>query len=122
MAEKKKSLKPIPSTLRGKKRYVLFSLVCAEGKTFSEKEVFHAIWNSFSSVFGSHGLAEQKLWLLKWFPSERKGIVRCSLPELEKVVAGLLFVQQVQGVKVVPLVLSVSGSAKKLKGKVFRAV
>ena len=118
MAEKKKSLKPIPPTLRGKKRYVLFGLVCAEGKTFAEKEVFHSVWNTFSKVFGSAGLAEQKLWLLKWFASEGKGVLRCSLPELEKVKAGLLFLQEVKGVKVVPLVLSVSGSAKKLKGKI----
>ena len=144
----KKSLKPIPPTLRGKKRYVLFRLLSnlhgtdsakggappgqtaaspgkagattleAEpfaGKAFAQKDVSRAIDETFSRLFGAKGMAEQKLFLVKWFPENNSGIIRCSLKELESVKAGLLFIEEVQGTDVVPLIERVSGSIRKLK-------
>ncbi len=113
MSAAKKSMNPIPSTLRGKKRYIRFELIC--GSALSEGEAKKAMYSAFSNLFGEQGIAQQKLWLLKWFSDKNAGIVRCSLPELEQVKAGLLFIQQAGGQPVVPLIVAVSGSVGKLK-------
>lgn len=107
----KKKLNPIPPTLRGKKRYVAFELV--SDQTLIEIEVKKAIWSVFGNIFGGKGIADQKLWLVKWLP-KNKGILRCSLKEEENVKAGLLFLKQIKETPVIPIISKVSGSIKKL--------
>jgi len=111
MSEKKKSLKPIPPTLRGKKRYVKFELI--SDKPLSEEKVKKAIWATFRGIFGERGIAEQKLWLVKWL-GKNKGILRCSHKEEENVKAGLLFLKTIDNEEVIPLIIKVSGSMRKL--------
>lgn len=113
--QSKKSLKPIPPTLRGKKRYVLFQLVAE--KQFSELEVKKELFAKFKQLFGDFGIAKQKLWFISFNSQGNFGILRCSLEETENVKAGLLFLQSVNEVQVIPRIVSVSGSLKKLKGK-----
>lgn len=118
MAEKRK-YKPIPLSMRGKKRYILFRLIPVFGsqeisKKHDSKTVFSSILKTFESLFGQKGVSEQRLWLVKWFPNSMEGIIRCSLKEEENVKAGLLFLNDI-GMPVMPIVLKVSGSIKKLK-------
>ncbi len=109
----KKSMKPISPTLRGKKRYVKFRLICSQA--LQEKGVWFSLSNTFSSLFGGKGIAEQRLWLVKWFPGKNEGILRCSLQEEEDVKAGILFISRVGSAQVIPTIVKVSGSIKKLK-------
>ncbi len=113
MAVTKKSMNPIPSSLRGKKRYVKFALICAT--PIQEGDAKKALYSTFSQLFGEQGIAEQKLWPIKWRPEKNEGIVRCSLARLEEVKAGLLFIQRAGGQGVVPFIIAVSGSVGKLK-------
>ncbi len=113
MAASKKSLNPIPSSLRGKKRYVKFRFISQ--KVLIEKDIWASLSSTFQSLFGASGVAEQRLWLVKWFPGKNEGIVRCALAEEERVKVGLLFVQRVDSETVVPTIVKVSGSMKKLK-------
>ena len=113
MPEGKKSLNPIPSTLRGKKRYVKFTFISAV--QVSERDAWNSISSAFSRLFGASGMAGQRLWLVKWYPQSNEGILRCALAEEEMVKAGLLFVQNAGSGPVIPLILKVSGSVKKLK-------
>src|SRR3989344_8561765 len=108
MTEKKKSLKPIPPTLRGKKRYVKFEFVSKS--SLNENDVKRTIWNVFQNIFGERGIADQKLWLIKWSQNNNTGILRCNLKEEENVKAGLLFIQTIANEPVLPVILSVSGS------------
>ena len=121
MPEKKKSLNPIPSTLRGKKRYVKFRLIVGawsvEWKYFGEKEVWNEMVFVFGFFLGGNGIARQRLWLVKWFPETNEGIIRCALHEEENVKAGLLFLQKIGPASVIPIIVAVSGSVKKLKGQ-----
>ncbi|MEK6957661.1 MAG: Rpp14/Pop5 family protein [archaeon] len=157
MKATKKEMNPIPPTLRGKKRYVKFRLVCIgasiarhgpaqqgqshaasprrEGmrtevrqasakhcpslptgeRVVREQDAKFSLYSSFARLFGEQGIAEQRLWLIKWFPERNEGIVRCALEKEEQVKAGLLFLREVHGEPVVPLIEGVSGSLKKLK-------
>ena len=108
----KKSLKPIPPTLRGKKRYIKVEFISAVD--LNESEVRASIWSKFTRIFGEKGIAEQKLWLVKWI-GQNKCIFRCSLENEDNVKTGLLFVKKIGEIRVNPCILAVSGSLKKIK-------
>lgn len=109
----KKSLKALPLSQRGKKRYVLFEL--SAGKPLSAAIVEKEIFKKFSELFGSKGIAGQKLHFIGFFGEKNLGILKCSLQETENVKAGLLFLKTIAGIPVIPRIVSVSGSVKKLK-------
>lgn len=111
----KKSMKPIPPTLRGKKRYVLFELI-SESK-FDEKEVSRELWKVMHQLFGECGVARQRFWFIKWSRAKSRGIVRCALDHLDDVKTGILFMKEVADKKVIPKTLLTSGSIAKLKKK-----
>jgi ribonuclease P/MRP protein subunit POP5 len=111
--EIKKSLKPIPLSLRGKKRYIEFELITES--SLKEKDVSQAVWQSLLQNFGEFGTAKQKPWLISFNSKTSKGIIRCAHDKVDEVKTGLLFVKKVKNVKVVPKIIRVSGSVKKLK-------
>ena len=111
----KANLKPIPSTIRGKKRYVLFEL--HSDSRLRANDVNDALWAVLLKLFGEKGVAGQKLWLVVWDEKTGKGIARCSNNKVEELKEGILFLKEVKGVKVVPRTISTSGSMLKLKGK-----
>ena len=108
----KKSLKPIPPTLRGKKRYIKVEFISEVN--LSENDVGNGVLSKFIRIFGEKGVAEQKLWLVKWI-GKNKCIFRCALEKEDDVKTGLLFVKKINEIRVNPIILSVSGSLKKLK-------
>ena len=112
MVEMKK-LNPIPLSLRERKRYIEFELISE--KRLEEKDVSFQLWKDFLSLFGEIGTAKQRLWLAYWNEEKNTGILRCSLKELEKVKAGLLFASKIKDVKVITRILKVSGTIKSLK-------
>ena len=112
MADKKKSLKPIPPTLRGKKRYIKFQLLT--NQKLREMDVKDSVWRVFGRLFGEKGIAEQKLWVVKWLP-QNNGVLRCSLEKEEEAKAGILFIKKIGETPVIPVILGVSGSLSKLK-------
>lgn len=111
--KKKLSLKPIPPTLRGKKRYIAFRLECEN--PLREKEVFEAVWKTFFELFGSVGTARQKLWPIMFSEKQGIAVIRCSLECLHEAKAGILFIKEVHGKPASPRILLVSGSMKRIK-------
>ena len=113
MAEIKKKLKPIPLSLRGKKRYVEFELI--SDSALNEKDVSFAVWQTLLQNFGEFGVASIKPWLISFNAKTGKGIVRCAHDKTIELKAGLMFLKKVKNTKVVPKIVRVSGSIKKLK-------
>ena len=111
MKNVKKGLNPIPLSLRGKKRYISFSLEC--DKPLNEAQVSEAIWKALLQMYGEVGTAKQKPWLASF--SRNKGVLRCSHDSVEEVKAGMLFVEKVGETKVIPRILKVSDSVKGAK-------
>ncbi|MFH1239686.1 MAG: Rpp14/Pop5 family protein [Candidatus Diapherotrites archaeon] len=111
MANIKKKTKPIPLSMRGKKRYVYFEL--DSEKKPSKSSVSKALWNCFIDLYGSLGTAEIKFWFVDFHNG--KGILRCAHTEVEKAKTAVLFMKSVDGCAVTPKILRVSGSLKKLK-------
>lgn len=115
MSNIKKGISPIKATLRGKKRYILFELI-SEGK-IAEKDLGNKLWENFLSLFGEEGCAKRRIWFIKFDEKRKAGIVRCGHKYVEDLKIAILFLKNVKGTAVIPKILSVSGSLKKLKGK-----
>lgn len=115
MKNVKKSMKPIPKSMRGKKRYILFEIISE--KKFAESEVKDALWKTILQLFGEVGAAKQKFWFVKWSGAKNRGIVRCALEHTDEVKIGLLFLKEINRTKVIPKTLLTSGGITKLKEK-----
>ncbi len=115
MKQVKKSIKPIPLSYRGKKRYILFELISE--KRLNEKDVSRELWNTFLRLFGEVGCAKAKIWPILFDGKKNRGIIRCANEGVEEAKAAILFLRDVNGVGVIPRILLVSGSLKKLKEK-----
>ncbi|MDO8634188.1 MAG: Rpp14/Pop5 family protein [archaeon] len=112
----KMRVKALPSSQRGKKRYVLFELLA--DKPLSAAIVQKEVEKKFAELFGSRGMALQKLHFIGFYGQKNLGVLKCSLETCEEVKAGLLFVKSIAGFPIIPRIVSVSGSVKKLKGLV----
>lgn len=109
----KKALNPIPPTLRKKKRYILFKLLC--DKKLSENDVNFAINEVMLSLFGSFGSAEINSKLIEWRLQENTGILECERSSVKKAVTALQFLKEIKGMQVLPNIISVSGTLKSLR-------
>ena len=108
-------MKPIPSSMRGKKRYILFKLDAT--KKLKPQAVSDAIWEAMLTLHGTAGTAKYRFWFLDFKSGSGKGIVRCAHDAVEEVKSALLFVEKVGTVNVMPQTLLTSGSMAKLKSK-----
>ena len=113
MPVQKKSLKPIPPTLREKKRYIFFELQC--DSALKKSDVNKALWNAFFELFGQLGAAEINPQLIEFDSKKNSGILKCSRNNVEKARTALLFLKKVSGKNVIPKTLKTSGTLKKLR-------
>ena len=118
MDEEKKP-KPLPSSLRGRRRYIAYQ-VLSEDK-FIFQDLTNSIWHSLLNLLGELGSAQADIWIVKDTYDEAKqiGIIRCSHDNVEKVRAALALIERIGDVRVVVKVLGISGSIKATKMKFF---
>ncbi len=112
MKEKKK-LNPIPLSLRDRKRYVVFEILSE--KTFSSKDISKALKEVFLQLFGEIGLAKMNYSFIEFNEKTQKGIVRCKHTALEETKTGILFLKEINGIKITPKTLTTSGTLKKAR-------
>ncbi len=109
----KKSLNPIPLSLRDKKRYLVFELIC--DKRLNEREVSFELKKNFLKLFGELGLSKMNYQFIQFNEKSNKGILKCRHTALDDLKAGLLLFKEVKGIQVIPKTLKASGTAKKAK-------
>ncbi len=113
--KQKKNRNPVPKTLRGKKRYLVvrfFSLQPLEAKT-----VFSSLNDLFFSLFGSVGVANQKVVWRAFEPQKNLLLVQCNALHENEVAAGLLLVRTIGLQEAVPSLVLKSGALQKALDK-----
>lgn len=110
-----KKPKPLPPTMRTKKRYIFFQL--NSSKPLNAREVSSAVLNECSYLFGSIGVSKMNLQLIDFNSFSGEGILRCAREKLDETKSALLFVKNINGFPVRPQILKVSGTLKKLRKK-----
>jgi ribonuclease P/MRP protein subunit POP5 len=117
--------KPLPPTLREKNRYLAFEFI-SEGRredsktsSFSRNEVQRAIWSNALKFLGELGVSKTSLWLIEWNESKQKGILKTNRKSVDEVRAAFALIKEINGKRVIPHILGVSGTIKKTREKFF---
>jgi ribonuclease P/MRP protein subunit POP5 len=111
-------MKPIPPTLRPKKRYIAFK-VFSSGD-INKKDVIDAILDEALRLFGEIRTGDFGLWILEFNEEQRTGFLVCNHRCKEEVVTSLTLIGSVRRQKVSFHVLGVSGTIKSLKRKFLK--
>jgi len=80
------------------------------------------VWNQLYSLYGEYGTSKMGLWLIYFDPDSKKGVLRCSLNELDKlrtVLATITSFRRHKDPEVIIYILGISGTIKSIKKKYF---
>lgn len=69
-----------------RRRYLLFNLH-RDDTIIDEKQLGLAIWKSLLSLYGEIQAADSKLYIIRFDESTGEGILQCTLPSLQQVIA-----------------------------------
>ena len=106
-------MKPLLSSLREKKRYVVFKVISQEQLPF--KEINKSIKEHFLSLMGEFGYAKAGLMLLheQWNQSKNTGIAKINHKYVPHLKMALSLIKNIENEKVIVNSLGVSGILAK---------
>ena len=104
-------MKVLPSSIRKKKRYVLFEILY-EGE-IEKQQFIREMWRSAASLYGDAGVSKLDLWLTNF--NGHQGIVRCVYDKTEEVRALLAAINSINDEPAGIRVLKSSGTINTLK-------
>ncbi|NIM47387.1 MAG: ribonuclease P protein component 2 [Candidatus Aenigmarchaeota archaeon] len=117
--DEEKRPKPLPPSLRGRRRYLAFHIISEEKVLL--QDVINTIWHSLLNFLGETGTSRANIRIIKDTYDEKRqmGILRCSHDSVEGVRTALALIQRIGDTRVVFRVLGISGSIKATKIKFF---
>jgi len=119
MADEFKRPKPLPPSLRGRRRYLAYQIISEQKVLF--QDLVNGIWHSVLNFLGEFGASEADLWVAKDIYDEKRqvGIIRCSHTSVEQIRTALALVDRIGDIRIVIKVLGVSGTIKATRMKFF---
>ncbi len=108
-------MKPIPPTLRGKKRYIAFKV--HSERRVSKKDVTNAILRETVRFYGELLAIDFRLWVIEFDEDMGTGFLVCNRKFLGEMIASLSLIDIVGREKVSFQVLGTSGTIQALKRK-----
>ncbi len=119
MVEEEKRPKPLPPSLRGRRRYLAFHVISEEKILL--QDLINTIWHSLLNFLGETGTSKTDIRFIKDNYDEKRqmGMIRCSHDSVEGVRSALALIQRIGDTRVVFRVLGISGSIKATKMKFF---
>lgn len=111
----KRKLKPVLSSLKEKKRYLAFTVLC-EAK-FGSQEMSQAVDNAVMGYIGALGKGEAGVWMLadSWDYENQTGLIRMNNRYVDEVKASLVLTENIGGREVAFKSLGLSGILNKAK-------
>lgn len=98
-----------------KKRYLLLK-VETDGQPLGQEEFKHCVYEAVFALLGEAGAARAGVQLKLFDERKQEGVVKCSLKQLEKVIAALACKTTFRGRKVALRLRKMSGMIGKLAG------
>jgi len=111
--------KPLPSSLRGRRRYIAYQVI-SEDKILLD-DLINTIWHSTLNFLGEQGTSKTDIWIAKdtYDEKNQSGLIRCSHDSVEQVRTSLALIERIGDVRVVLKVLGISGTMNAAKMKFF---
>ncbi len=111
-------MKPIPPTMRKKRRYIAFRVLCKEKLT--KRQVVNAVIEESIGFFGENLTSDFGLWIAEFDEKKQQGFLICNRNYKSEVVVALSLIKGVGEVRVSFQVFGVSGTIKALKRKFLK--
>ena len=100
----------VKKTQRGKRRYILFELLCEE--SFKRDKIVSSIWDSCLGFLGELGASRTSLWVHEY--ENNQGIVSCNTRSVDDVIVCLSLIRRIENKRVRIHIKGVSGTVKGL--------
>lgn len=117
-------LKILPPHLRNKKRYLAFEAFSE--KSINRDEVISIIWGAVGNLYGSCGVSQFDLWVVKVWQCKLsgqnavKGILRCNRDAVGPIRSAFPLINYSKGKRVVFHTLGISGTIKSARHKFIK--
>ncbi|HIH40658.1 MAG TPA: ribonuclease P [Halobacteria archaeon] len=109
-------MKILPSSLRTKRWYIAFELICDE--KIDEKDLINSIWSAGLLLVGAYKMSLCNIHVINY--NGKKGIISCAREEMDTLRAVLAIINKIDNEKVAINVLGVGGSIKKVNKKYIK--
>lgn len=104
-------MKGLPPALKEKKRYIAMKFIA--DREISKEELYEKLKEYLLELYGEFGYANFRIIQFK----DNKGIISVKLRDLEKTKNAITLISDVNGTKVVPIILGVSGTIRSCRKK-----
>ncbi|TFG29558.1 hypothetical protein EU528_09515 [Candidatus Thorarchaeota archaeon] len=82
-----------------RRRYLYFKLH-RDGSQIEEKQLSLTLWKSLLSLYGEIKAADSKLYVIDYDETTGEGILQCTLPSLQQVIAAAVVIGEINGTAV----------------------
>ena len=107
-------MKGLPPALKEKKRYIALRLLA--DREVTREEFYSKLEEVLLTLYGEFGYVDFRVVQFK----NNEGIISVKLPDLEKTKNAITLISDVNGTKVVPVIIGVSGTIRSCRRKYLR--
>ena len=113
-------LKPLLSTLRERKRYMVYNIIVKDGSGINHVDAVSAMTNSFGNIYGSFNLGKAGIISLpEYYDGETNtGILRINHQYVDKVKASNCFIKNIHNNDVIVRSIITTGVLRKAREKI----
>ncbi|MBT5022959.1 hypothetical protein HOK51_04515 [Candidatus Woesearchaeota archaeon] len=115
-------MKPLLPSLRERKRYLVYEII-SNGPIQDTKTVSKTFWSAFNRYLGELGCSQAGIMILedKYNKQNQRGVIRVNNKFVDKIIANLALIDNIDNQKTIVNTVGVSGTLKKAQGKYIAA-
>ncbi len=105
------------STMRDRRRYIVFELISKNPVKYEDMK--NAVWNSIMNFLGENDTSRTNIHIIKnlWNQKQQTGFIRCSNKYVDHIKVALSMIHQIGDEKVIFYTKRVFGTIKSAKNK-----
>ena len=96
-----------------RQRYILFEIITESPVSIEKNAVVRKIWKKLIRLFGEFTTFHVGLWMIRWDPDQKIGILRCDNITKAEVIAILGLIKHINSTPVIFHTRKTSGTIKK---------
>ena len=96
-----------------RQRYILFEVLTKNDGPLEKEQVLRPIWKNLIKLFGEFTTFQVGLWMIRWDPIAKIGIIRCDNITRTELIASLALIRTINSQPVIFHTRKTSGTIKK---------
>jgi len=96
-----------------RQRYILFEILSKDKKPINGRDFLNLIWYMVKKIFGIKATYQVGLWLVRWDPKKKIGIIRLDNVSKYNIIAALSFITHIHKRTITVHTRKTTGTVKK---------